>query len=193
MRVAAALTLVLAIVGFPERGAIATRIASEDAYPLEVGLRWTYRALGGVTVTREVVGLREISEREYFEMRFALPLLGPRVLPMRRTSDGVVTASGGREILLMRFPMVAGDRWTIDVPGQPETAECTVEGEEIIEALGGRRRATKLRVVRRDRRTGRESADAEWYVRGIGLAKMEVTYGVRATFVLERFDQGSRP
>lgn len=164
--------------------------AFEDDYPLETGLRWTYRGALAVSVTREIRGTREIEGRTYHEMTFILPLSGTHVLPMRRTPEGVVTWRAGREHLLMRFPMRAGDRWTIDLPGEAEVAECEVAGDEDVEALGRRLRATRLRVERRRRDGTPAGVDTEWYARGIGLVRMEVTYGVRATFALNRFERG---
>lgn len=163
--------------------------ASARDYPLEVGLRWTYRGAGNVVVVRRIDRAVEIGGRRYFEMTFVLPILGARAIPMRRAPEGIVTAQGGREPLLIRLPLKAGDRWTVDLPSEKEVAECAVLGEEEIEYLGRKGRATKVEVRRRTREGGPIATDAEWYVPGVGLARMEVTLGIRATFVLESFDR----
>ena len=168
----------------PPRGAPAT-ISSE--YPLGEGLRWIYRGDGNIIVVREIDRAVEIGGRRYWEMRFVLPVLGTRMVPMRYAEGGVVTAREGREFLLLRFPMVKGDSWTIDLPSEREVVECTVLGDEEIEYAGRKGKATKLEVRRRTRDGRAVATDAEWYAPGIGLVKMKVTLGVRATFVLESF------
>jgi hypothetical protein len=155
--------------------------ASTSDYPLEVGMRWTYGPVERrIDRTVEVDGLR------YYEMKYSLPLLGTRTLLMRRTEAGVVT-TGDR--LLLRFPMVAGDAWTIDLPGEKEAAECVVRGEEEIEFAGRKGKAMKLEVRRRSREGAALSTDYEWYAPGVGLVKMEVTMGARATFTLSAFER----
>ena len=182
---AGAALILLATVGAP-RGRSA---AVAELYPLDVGFSWTYRGVGNVTVVRRVERAVEIDGRQYFEMSYVLPFLGTRVLPMRRVEGGVVTCREGREFLLLKFPMLKGDRWTIDLPGEKETADCTVTGEEPIEFAGRKAVATRLEVVRRKRESTESSTDFEWYVPGVGLAKMQVTLGIQATFVLERFEK----
>jgi hypothetical protein len=155
--------------------------ASTSDYPLEVGLRWTYGPVERrIDRTVEVDGLR------YFEMRYSLPLLGTRTLLMRRTAAGVVT-TGDR--LLLRFPLVEGDAWTIDLPGEKEVADCVVRGEEDVEFAGRVAKAVKLEVRRRSRAGAALSTDHEWYAPGVGLVKMEVTMGARATFTLSSFER----
>ncbi len=162
-------------------------VDSRSDYPLEEGLRWTYRGAGRVAVVREIARSVEIGGRRYREMRFVLPILGTRTVPMRRSAGGIVTTQGGREHLLLRFPLVRGDAWTIDLPSEKEVAECRVLGDEEIEFEGRRGTATKLEVRRRTREGRPVSTDREWYAPGVGLVRMEVTLGVRATFVLESF------
>jgi hypothetical protein len=90
----------------------------------------------------------------------------------------------------MRFPMREGDRWRIDVPRRREIADCEVVAPEEVDVLGRRRACSKLRVTRTDRITGKRAVDYEWYAPGLGLVRMQVTYGLRATFVLESFERG---
>jgi len=160
---------------------------SSADYPLEEGLRWTYRGAGNLAVVREIERTVEVDGRRYREMKFVLPVLGTRAIPMRHSAEGVVTTRDGREFLLLRFPMVKGDTWTVDLPSEKEVADCAVLGHEEIEFAGRKATATKVEVRRRTRDGGRISTDYEWYAPGVGLAKMEVTLGVRATFVLESF------
>lgn len=148
-------------------------------YPLEVGLRWRYGP-----VERRIERTVDVDGLRYHEMTYALPLLGTRTLLMRRTSKGIVTV-GDR--LLLRFPLVKGDAWTVDVPGQPELADCVVGGAEEVEFAGRTATATKLEVRRRSREGRPISTDYEWYAPGVGLVKMDVTMGVRATFTLSSF------
>jgi len=157
---------------------------AEDDYPLELGLTWVYPGPLGTQVVRRVISTREENGRPWFEMRFDLPLLGRKTLLMRRTPEGVVARRGDVEQMIMKFPMVAGDSWTIDFPTE-DLAECTVLESEEIEVLGRRARASKLRVVRTDRKSGEQSTDFEWYVRGIGLARLKV----KANFILSRFEK----
>src|SRR5688572_32681792 len=119
-------------------------------------------------------------------MKYALPLLGTRTLLMRRAPEGIVT-TGGR--LLLRFPLVKGDAWTIDLPGEKEVADCVVSGEEEIAFAGRRGPAMKLEVRRRSRDGRALATDYEWYAPGVGLARMEVTMGARATFTLSAFER----
>ena len=162
-------------------------VTSASDYPLEEGLRWTYRGAGNFTVVREIERSVEIDGRAYREMKYELPLLGTRTLPMRQEGGSVVTPQGGKEHLLLRFPMLKGDSWTIDLPSEKEIARCTVLGAEVIEFEGRKASATRLEV-RREARDGRPiSVDSEWYAPGVGLVRMEVTVGLRATFVLESF------
>ncbi|HKS16733.1 MAG TPA: hypothetical protein VJU16_05435, partial [Planctomycetota bacterium] len=107
----------------------------------------------------------------WFKMHFELPLLGTQMLLMRRTDEGVVARRGEIEQLIMKFPMRPGDSWTIDFPNE-ELAECTVMDPEKIDVLSTRRIASKLRVMRTNRKSGKKTTDYEWYVRGIGLARM---------------------
>jgi hypothetical protein len=153
--------------------------AGDVDYPLEVGLRWTYGP-----VTRSIERTVEVDGLRWFEMKYALPLLGTRTLLMRRTSAGVVTTG---DVLLLRFPMVKGDAWVVDVPGQAEVADCRVLDEEEIVFAGRKGRATKLEVRRRSRDGRPIATDHEWYAPGLGLVKMEVTHGLRATFTLDAF------
>ncbi len=155
----------------------------EEDYPLGVGMKWTYRA-GPMGLVREVAERRG----DYFQMTYRLPLLGTDVVPMRRRRDGVFTQAGGREYLLLKFPMRAGDRWRVDVPGRSRVADCEVLGIDEVEFAGRRAPATKLQVTWWNRGSPKRTVDYEWYAPGVGLAKMQVTYGVRATFTLERFE-----
>jgi hypothetical protein len=166
----------------------------DDDYPLEPGLVWVYKGGLGVQVVRRVgpwaahfpSGDDDIGP-EWAQMEYELPLLGKRVLFMRRSPDGVVAWRGEREQLILRFPMKPGDSWTIDFPDE-DLAECTVLEPESIDVLKKRVHASKLRIVRTNRKSGKKATDYEWYARGIGLARMEVTFGIKATFELERFE-----
>ena len=160
---------------------------SNEDYPLAVGLTWVYKAAGGFQVIRRLAPEVEEAGHRWFEMQFTLPIGRERLL-MRRTPDGIVARRGEREQLIMRFPMKPGDSWTIDLPDRP-LAECTVLEPEEIDVLSKRALASKLRVVKTDRRSGKKSTNFEWYVRGVGLAQMEVTYGFTARFTLERFEK----
>jgi hypothetical protein len=166
--------------------------ATRDDYPLAVGLKWTYRSVGNVAVVRAIDRTVEIDGRRYFEMKYALPILGTRTIPMRPTTNGVATSREGREFLLLRFPMTPGTAWTIDLPGEKEIADCTVVGEEEMEFLGRKGRAVKTEVRRRSRGSDRTSIDYEWYAKGVGLVKMQVTLGLQATFVLESFENSAQ-
>lgn len=161
--------------------------ASDSPYPLDEGLRWTYRGPGSLSVVREIKRSVVIDGRTYSEMTFVLPLLGTRTLPMRHAREGVVTPEGGTERLLLRFPLVKEETWTIDLPSEKELADCAVLGLEEVEFAGRRAEAMKLEVHRRTRDGRHLSTDYEWYATGVGLVRMEVTLGVRATFVLESF------
>lgn len=175
----------------------------DDEYPLEIGLTWVYKSPLGFQVVRKVGRIREIpvivldgnsqTHKElivsvWFEMQFDLPLLGRKTILMHRTPQGVVAVRGDVRQLIMKFPMVIGDSWTIDFPTE-DLAECTVLEPEEIEVLGRRARASKLQIVRTDRKSGKKTTDYEWYVRGIGLARMEVTFGLKANFILSRFEK----
>ncbi|HTF57836.1 MAG TPA: hypothetical protein VK661_11450 [Planctomycetota bacterium] len=170
---------------------------ADDDYPLEEGLTWVYKSSMGLQVVRRVVGRGalhwESTLASWHVMQFDLPLLGRKRLLMQRTDDGVVAHSdniGDVQQLIMRFPMKVGDTWTIDFPNE-DLAECTVLEPEAIDVLSKRALASKLRVVRTHRKTGKKTTDYEWYVRGIGLAKMEVTFGLKATFNLIRFERAA--
>jgi len=160
----------------------------EDDYPLQPGLTWVYKSPLGLQVVRRVGTAVEESGQRWLQMNFDLPLLGRRTLFMRRTQTGVVAVRGDTQQVIMKFPMVKGDSWTIDFPAE-DLAECMVLEPEEIEVLGRRVRASKLQIVRTDRKTGKKTTDFEWYVRGIGLARMEVTFGLKANFILTRFEK----
>lgn len=162
-------------------------VVSASDYPLGDGLRWEYRGPGRLGVVRSVAGASEVGGRRFWRMSYEIPLLGTRELLMRHTAEGVVATDQGRERLLLRFPMVKGDSWTVDLPSENEAADCTVLGEEEIEFLGRTARAAKLEVRRRRRDGDAIATDYEWYAPGFGLVRMEVTLGVRATFVLRSF------
>lgn len=162
----------------------------DDDYPLEPGLTWVYKANLGVQVVRRVtdsVPAPDGSARTFARMEYQLPFLGRESLLMLRTGDGVTAIRGGREQVIMKFPMRPGDSWTIDFPDE-SLADCTVLEPEEITALSKRFMASKLKVVRTNRKSGKQNTDYEWYVRGIGLARIEVTFGLKATFELERFE-----
>ena len=158
--------------GMPSAGA---------AYPLEVGLRWSYGP-----VERRIERTVEVDGLRYFEMTYALPLLGTRTLLMRHAAAGVVTTG---DVLLLRLPMAAGDAWTVDVPGEKEVADCRVLGEEEIAFAGRTGKAVKVEVRRRSRDGRALATDHEWYAPGVGLVKMEVTLGVKAAFTLVSFER----
>jgi hypothetical protein len=164
-------------------------VPGEEDYPLEVGLTWVYESGPGLQVVRKIVSATP-EHRRWFSMQYDLPLLGRKTLFMRRTRDGVQARRDNVEQIIMKFPMRPGDSWTIDFPNE-DLAECTVLQPEEIDVLSTRALASRLRVVRTSRKTGRKTTDHEWYVRGIGLAKMEVTFGLKATFSLIRFERAS--
>jgi len=165
----------------------------DDDYPLEKGLTWVYKAAAGLQVVRSVDTIKfaflkgDESGPDWFKMFYDLPLLGRKSLFMRREAEGVIARREGHEQLIMKFPMKPGDTWTIDFPTE-DLAECTVLEPEQIVVLNKRVIASKLQIVRTARKSGKKSTDYEWYVRGIGLARMQVTYGLKATFELERFE-----
>jgi len=160
-----------------------------EDYPLEIGLTWVYESGPGLQVVRKVVsGTPE--HLRWYSMQFDLPLLGRKTLLMRRSRDGVLARRDNVEQTIMRFPMRPGDGWTIDFPNE-DLAECTVLQPEEIDVLSTKAMASKVRVVRTNRKTGKKTTDHEWYVRGIGLAKMEVTFGLKATFHLIRFERAA--
>jgi len=180
---AAFVIILLGVPVFSPAFAPAPKATSVELYPLRPGFRWVYRC--GI-----FTAIREVTRRDgaWFTMHYNLPL-GRFDLPLRHTPDGVATTVKGVDHLLMRFPMTKGERWRIDAPGLPgpnEIADCEVIGLEEIDYLGRKGIATKLRVVRTNRRTNKSVTDYEWYVDGVGLAAMQVT-GLR--FVLERFDR----
>jgi hypothetical protein len=160
---------------------------SDEDYPLIPGLTWVYKSASGFQVIRKLAPEVEEAGHRWFEMNFTLPI-GREKLLMRRTPEGIVARRADREQLIMRFPMRPGDAWTIDFPDRP-LAECTVLDPEEIDALSQRRLASKLRVIKTDRKSGKKTTNYEWYVRGVGLARMEVVYGFKATFELERFEK----
>jgi hypothetical protein len=160
----------------------------EDDYPLETGMTWVYKGPWGVQGVRRVEWPQGKGGLGWLDMHFEFPALGRKSLTMRRTRDGVEALRDGHKQLIMRFPMKSGDSWTIDFPDE-DLAECTVLEPEEIEVLGRRARASKLQVVRTNRKTGKQTTDFEWYVRGIGLARMEVTFGLKANFILSRFEK----
>jgi hypothetical protein len=160
---------------------------TEEDYPLEAGLVWVYKAPGGWQVIRKLGPEVEQAGHRWFEMRFSLPIGEERLL-MRRTPEGIVGRRADREQLIMKFPMKPGDTWTLDFPDRP-LAECTVLEPEEINVLSKKTLASKVRVVKTDRKTGMKTDNFEWYARGIGLVQMEVTYGFTARFILERFEK----
>jgi len=167
----------------------------DDDYPLAPGLTWVYKAAAELQVVRRVVDPGHLEESKasagfWHLMQFDLPLVGRKTLWMRRTQEGVQARRGDVVQLIMKFPMRPGDSWTIDFPNE-DLAECTVLQPEEIEVLSKRALASKLRVARTNRKTGKKTTDYEWYVRGIGLAKMEVTFGLTATFDLIRFERAA--
>ncbi|MBI4564547.1 MAG: hypothetical protein HY716_07650 [Planctomycetes bacterium] len=155
-------------------------------YPLGSGLKWVYRGPAGLEVIRHIGCARTIDGLTYLEMRYRLPVYGTRTLLMRRTEGGVVGRLEGVEQTILKFPMRTGDRWTIDFPAWNEVAECTVEGQEPIRFLNREAPATRLRVARRNRHSGRTSVDTEWYAPHVGLARM-VVWGIPLELIrLER-------
>ena len=162
--------------------------SSGHDYPLAVGMRWTYRTVGSVAAVRELKREIDVPGGRCFEMSYSLPVFGVRTVLMRRCTDGIETLEDGRPVLLLRFPMRVGDRWRIDLKGQ-ELADCEVMGEEVIPVIGKPTSTTRLKVVRTNRRSGKSVTDFEWYAKGIGLVQMRVTFGITATFALERFER----
>lgn len=165
-------------------------VPAPDDYPLAAKLRWTYSAQRGpLRLQRET----EAGADGWVVMNF---LCGPfhRQLEMRRTGAGIVGRLAGHEQLILKFPMTPGDSWSMDFPAHPETADCTVAGSEEIDVLGERRRATKLRVLRKDRGGRVVSEDFEWYAPGYGLVKTVFTESIagiplRPTFTLSSFER----
>jgi hypothetical protein len=161
--------------------------ATEEDYPLAVGLVWVYKSAEGFQVVREFVGDVEDSGHRWFDMSYSLPI-GKEQLFMRRTPEGIVARRGSREQLIMKFPMNPGDAWTIDFPDRP-LAECTVDEPEEIDVLGKKVRASKLRIIKTERKSGAKTTHFEWYARGVGLAQMQVKYGLTYLLRLERFEK----
>ncbi len=158
-----------------------------DAYPLQEGLRWTYLAGRNVRGTREIAGWSD----QGWILRFDFPTLpaNRRELLVRRGDDGILGRLGDTEQLILPLPFKIGTTWTIDFPGWPETASCRVAGWEPVEFLDRKEPAMKVEIVRRDRRTGEETPDAEWYAHGIGLVKMTSTkFGLRVAWTLSKFE-----
>jgi hypothetical protein len=186
-----AIALVVALFALPVVAPEHPRRPAADSvadYPLAVGMRWTYRTVGNVVAIREVTREVDLPGGRGFEMTYKLPLLGTRTVVMRRAAGGIETLEEGGPVLLLRFPMKPGDRWRIDLKGQ-DVADCEVMGEEIVPVLGTPTPTIRLKVVRTNRRSGKSTTDFEWYARGIGLVQMRVTFGLTATFALERFER----
>lgn len=161
--------------------------ATDEDYPLVPGLVWVYKSVEGFQVVRKLDPEIEEAGHRWFVMNFTLPIGQERLL-MRRTPEGIVGRRGDREQLIMKFPMKRGDAWTIDFPDRP-LAECTVVEPEEIEVLGKPVRASKLQIVKTERRSGAKSTHFEWYSRGIGLSRMQVKYGKTFLLLLERFEK----
>ena len=154
-----------------------------DDYPLGVGYTWVYKSVEGFQVVRQFVAEKD----GWFDMRFSLPI-GKDQLFMRRSPEGIVGRRGDREQLIMKFPMKPGDAWTIDFPDRPK-ADCTVVQPEEIEVLGKKLLASKLEIIKTERKSGSKSTHYEWYVHGFGLAQMRVKYGLTYLLLLERFEK----
>lgn len=148
-------------------------------YPLKLGLKWTYETPPGFTVVREV----DRVDGPWLRMRFELSIFGEEFLWMRRDGGRVLGRGEGGEGLLLRFPMRAGDRWRVEVPGIDRTADCEVVGEETLDLPIGRLRAVKVKVI------WGGVTDYEWYAPGYGLVQMQVTKGVTKIFRLTRFEE----
>ncbi len=158
-----------------------------DVYPLEVGYRWEYRSEIGLKVVREVKRTVRENGKEWYEMTFTLPLVGDHSLLMHRDTEGILARRKKREQRIMRFPLKPGETWTIDFPGE-DLAVCTVEEPEELEILDKKISCSRVRVERKNRKSGRMNRDFEWYAEGIGLVKMTVTMmKVTQTFTLHSF------
>lgn len=181
MRAAFGIALLVAL-AFGPHAVLPSAPPAQDDYPLDVGMRWTYRAMGFAPGIRHV----RRADGPWFEMYFDFKLRRKSIL-MRRTPEGVVTLRDGRQHLLMRFPMREGDGWRIDVFGE-DLADCEVLTPQELDVLGKRTRCARLRVTHTERGTGKRWVDHEWYAPGLGLVKFTL-FGL-ATYVLERFERG---
>lgn len=154
-------------------------------YPLKLGLKWTYESPPGLTVVRELAE----AEGPWLRMHYELSIYGTKDLWMRREGNRVLARGEGRDEMILRFPMRAGDHWEVDVPGYEEVSRCEVVGPEDLELPIGRVKTTKVNVQWRKRTETSWSTGIEWYAQGYGLVQMEASIlGVTKIFRLVKFE-----
>jgi hypothetical protein len=167
--------------------------APAEWIPLAAGNRWVYRvdADADVEFIHEVVGREKVGETDCFvvEHRSMLPgLPSPRVLRKEWLSPSpagvkIHRLQRGRSLMEVEQPffktkaaLKKDDEWE----GEAKTAEnppryhVWVEDEETVEVPAGKFTARRLRLKIE---AGEKfvSEGREWYVRGVGLVKSEMT------------------
>ena len=145
-----------------------SRRPEPDWYPLDPGMSWTYSDRGR-RITRTICGYKEVAGRRCVEVRIQYPG-GVEYTHFVARDDSAylifASASKGRNvdvfsepIPILALPLSPGKKWVRDAN------RSSVEGEEMVEAIGRKYRATKVTT------TFPSGSESVWYVRGIGVVK----------------------
>lgn len=146
--------------------------AQEDYFPLREGMAWTYRTHAGRDYVKRVLGYEQVGEA-----RCAILQMGDIEKHwVSQGTEGVrLHRSRGlsidQPILLFKFPLKKGDRWTAEArtaAGAVRYAFST-EGEEEVEVPAGR--FTAWRIDWTMDQGGAASSGRCWLARGVGPVK----------------------
>jgi hypothetical protein len=176
----------------PPAAADSGPLAGESYYPLGKGYKWTYGTdyADDTEVVHEVTATEKIGDVECFivEHKTVSPTLGTRMMRkewLAADADGVMIhkLQRGRSELevvkpfyKLKNPMRKDDEWKGDVKAteNPPQYQIRVEEEAEVEVPAGKYKTWKMHI-RIESGTRHSAEGTEWYAKGVGLVKSEMT------------------
>jgi len=176
----------------PPAAADSGPLAGESYYPLGKGYKWTYGTdyADDTEVVHEVTAAEKIGDVECFivEHKTVSPTLGTRMMRkewLAADADGVMIhkLQRGRSefevvkpFYKLKNPMRKDDEWKGDVKAteNPPQYQIRVEEEAEVEVPAGKYKTWKMHI-RIESGTRHSAEGTEWYAKGVGLVKSEMT------------------
>ena len=187
-----ACTVFVAWPSAPEAAPGSLALPAESYYPLGKGYKWTYGTdyTDDTVIVHEVTGTEKVGEVECFvvEHKTVSPTLGTRMMRkewLAADSEGVLIhkLQRGRSELEVVKPfhklksvMRKDDEWKGEAKASenPPHYQLRVEEEEDVEVPAGKYKAWKIHI-RIESGTRHSAEGTEWYAKGVGLVKSEMT------------------
>jgi hypothetical protein len=161
--------------------------ASENYYPLEIGTIWRSR-INGMAITMTVIAEEDLDGVRAARVEANVNGRATATEHLVRRADGIyrVAFNGNRldpQVLVLRLPPKAGDRWKVNVFGQ---AGESVVSQETVTVPAGQFTAFKVRTVIANGTTAET-----WFARGYGAVKQRIVEdGQELVVELEKLEPG---